>query len=90
MRADRELVLRKLKTVRGQVEGLLKMVEEDRYCIDISIQLMASIGILKNINKEVLEAHLRNCVREAFDADDPLDKKQKIDEMIKIIDKLTK
>ncbi|NLJ56362.1 MAG: metal-sensing transcriptional repressor, partial [Firmicutes bacterium] len=34
MRADRELVLRKLKTVRGQVEGLLKMVEEDRYCID--------------------------------------------------------
>lgn len=90
MRADRELVLRKLKTVRGQVEGLLKMVEEDRYCIDISIQLMASIGILKNINKEVLEAHLRNCVREAFDAADPLDKKQKIDEMIKIIDKLTK
>ena len=90
MRADRELVLRKLKTVRGQVEGLLKMVEEDRYCIDISIQLMASIGILKNINKEVLEAHLRNCVREACDADDPLDKNQKIDEMIKIIDKLTK
>lgn len=90
MRADRELVLRKLKTVRGQIEGLLKMVEDDRYCIDISIQLMASIGILKNINKEVLEAHLRNCVVEAFDADDQLNKKQKIDEMINIIDKLAK
>ncbi|NMB36080.1 MAG: metal-sensing transcriptional repressor, partial [Firmicutes bacterium] len=41
MRADRELTLRKLKTVRGQIEGLIKMVEDDRYCIDISNQLMA-------------------------------------------------
>ncbi len=89
MRADRELVLRKLKTVRGQIEGLIKMVEDDRYCVDISIQLMASIGILKNINKDVLEAHLRNCVVESFDSDDQLDTKQKIDEIIKIIDKLT-
>ena len=89
MRADRELTLRKLKTVRGQIEGLIKMVEDDRYCIDISIQLMASIGILKNINKDVLDAHLRNCVMEAFDSHDQLDKEQKIEEMIKIIDKLT-
>lgn len=90
MRADRELTLRKLKTVRGQIEGLIKMVEDDRYCIDISNQLMASIGILKNINKDVLDAHLRNCVVEAFDFGDQSDKKQKIDEMIKIIDKLAK
>ncbi|NMB40998.1 MAG: metal-sensing transcriptional repressor [Firmicutes bacterium] len=89
MRADRELTLRKLKTVRGQIEGLIKMVEDDRYCIDISIQLMASIGILKNINKDVLDAHLRNCVMEAFDSHDQLDKEQKIEEMIKVIDKLT-
>lgn len=90
MRADRELALRKLKTVRGQIEGLIKMVENDRYCIDISNQLMASMGILKNINKEVLEAHLKNCVVEAFDSGNQLGKKQKIDEMIRIIDKLTR
>ena len=90
MKADREQVLRKLKTVRGQIEGLIRMVEDDRYCIDISNQLMASIGILKNINKDVLDAHLRNCVTEAFDSGDQSDKKQKIDEMILIIDKLTK
>jgi DNA-binding FrmR family transcriptional regulator len=90
MRADRELTLRKLKTVRGQIEGLIKMVEDDRYCIDISNQLMASIGILKNINKDVLEAHLNNCVLEAFDSGDQFNKKQKIDEMIKIVDKLTR
>ena len=90
MKADRKLTLRKLRTVRGQIEGLIKMVENDRYCIDISNQLMASLGILKNINKDVLEAHLKNCVAEAFDSGDQLDRKQKIDEMIKIIDKLTK
>ncbi len=66
------------------------MVEDDRYCIDISNQVMASIGILKNINRDVLDAHLRNCVTEAFDSGDRSDKKQKIDEIIKVIDKLAK
>ncbi|NMB36412.1 MAG: metal-sensing transcriptional repressor, partial [Firmicutes bacterium] len=45
---------------------------------------------LKNINKDVLEAHLNNCVLEAFDSGDQFNKKQKIDEMIKIVDKLTR
>ncbi|WP_077368978.1 metal-sensing transcriptional repressor [Anaerosalibacter sp. Marseille-P3206] len=90
MKADRELTLKKLKTVRGQIEGLIKMVEDDRYCIDISNQLMASIGILKNINKDVLDAHLKHCVTEAFDSEDSTDKKQKVDEIIKIIDKLSR
>ena len=54
MRADKEVQLRKLKTVRGQIDGLIKMVEEDRYCLDVSNQLMASISILKNINKDCL------------------------------------
>lgn len=90
MKADRELTLKKLKTVRGQIEGLIKMVEDDRYCIDISNQLMASIGILKNINKDVLDAHLKHCVTEAFNSSDQLDKKQKINEIINIIDKLAR
>jgi DNA-binding FrmR family transcriptional regulator len=90
MKADREQTLKKLKTVRGQIEGLIKMVEDDRYCVDISIQLMAAIGILKNINKDVLDAHLKNCVTEAFYSGDLADKKQKIEEIINIIDKLAK
>ena len=62
MRADRKTVLGKLKTVKGQMEGLIRMVEDDRYCIDISNQLLASIAILKNVNKDVLDAHLKYCV----------------------------
>lgn len=90
MRADKEATLRKLKTVRGQLDGIIKMVEDNRYCIDISNQVMASIGILKNINRDILDAHLRNCVTEAFDSDDPASKKQKIDEIIMVMDKLTR
>lgn len=89
MRADRDTTLRKLKTVRGQIDGIIRMVEDDRYCIDISNQLMASIAILKNINKDVLEAHLRYCVLEAFDVGNPSEKAEKIEEIIGVIDKLT-
>lgn len=90
MRADKQAALRKLKTVRGQVEGLIKMVESDRYCIDISNQLMASIAILKNVNKDVLDAHLKNCVAEAFGSGDETDTERKIEEIIAVIDKLSK
>ena len=66
------------------------MVEEDRYCVDVSNQLMASIGILKNINRDVLDAHLRYCVSETFDSSDRQNKDKKIEEIVMIIDKLTK
>ena len=54
MMADKKQVTRLLKTARGQIDGILKMVEEDRYCIDISHQIMASEAILKRANKEVI------------------------------------
>lgn len=90
MRADKEKTLRKLKTVRGQLDGLIKMVEDDRYCIDISNQILASISILKNINKDVLHAHLEGCVNEAYKINDKDEVSKKIDEIITIVDKLNK
>ena len=65
MRADREQVARLLRTARGQIDGILKMVEEDRYCIDVSNQIMAAESILGRANREVLRAHLEGCVRDA-------------------------
>ncbi len=53
MMADKKQVTRLLKTARGQIDGILKMVEEDRYCIDISHQILASEAILKRANNEV-------------------------------------
>lgn len=87
MRADREKVVRLLKTARGQIDGILKMVEDDRYCIDISNQLMATQAILRNINRDVLHDHLGSCVEEAFESGE---QHKKIGEIMTIIDKLTK
>ncbi len=86
MKADKSSVTRKLKIVKGQIDGLLKMVEDDRYCIDISNQLLASQSLLRSINREIIEAHLRSCVREALDSDD---KNSKLEEIISLIDKMT-
>lgn len=90
MRADKEPLIRKLKTARGQIEGVMKMMEDDRYCIDISNQLMASISILKNVNKDVLEAHLRGCIKEAMESRDENEIDAKVEELTSVINKLMK
>jgi len=86
VRADRAQVERLLKTARGQIDGILKMVEEDRYCLDISNQLMATQSILKKANRTVLKAHMDCCVREAVDSGQP---DEKLEELIVLLDKLT-
>ena len=85
MKADKTKVLRLLKTARGQIDGIIKMVEDDRYCIDISHQLMATQAVLKTTNKEVLTAHLKGCVNNAKTQDE---RDEKIDEFIKTISKV--
>ena len=90
MQADKAKTIRKLKTVRGQIDGLIKTIEDDRYCIDVSNQLMASISILKNINKDVMQAHLEHCLYQSLNSDDKEDIKEKIKEIEKVIGKLNK
>ncbi|MDY3005983.1 metal-sensing transcriptional repressor [Anaerococcus sp. AGMB00486] len=90
MQANKDKTLRKLKTVRGQLDGIIKMVEDDRYCIDISNQIMASISILKNINTEVLSSHLEHCVYDAVNKGSTEDGIEKIEEIEQVIKKLSK
>lgn len=87
MQADRKYIERLLKTARGQIDGILKMVEEDRYCVEISHQIMASQAILKRANKEILASHMTHCVHDAI-KHQQADKK--IDEMLTILDELLK
>ncbi len=85
MQADKGQINRLLKTARGQLDGILKMVEDDRYCIDISNQLMATEAILRKANKEILRAHMKCCVKAALEQED---EDKKIDELIDMIDRL--
>lgn len=87
MMADQKTVLRLLKTARGQLDGILKMVEENRYCIDISQQVMATEAILNRVNREILSAHLKHCVNEA---QTPQEREEKIDELISTLGKILK
>ncbi len=87
MKADKKNVERLLKTARGQLDGILKMVDEDRYCIDISTQIMATQSLLGKVNREVLKAHMECCVKDAVQSED---REQKINEMLVLMDKLLK
>ena len=84
MQADRQKVERLLKTARGQLDGILKMVEENRYCMDISNQIMATQAILHRVNREILQAHLQHCVRQSLETGE--DSQQKIDELMALFD----
>lgn len=87
MKSDKDRVSRLLKTARGQIDGILKMVEDDRYCIDISNQLMATQAILRGVNRQILHDHLDSCVKKSFEEGD---QREKIQEIMTIIDKLSK
>lgn len=87
MMADKTQVSRLLKTARGQIDGLLRMVEEDRYCIDVSNQLLAVEALIRKANREVLTAHLRHCVQEAVDEGDA---QGKIEELVSVLEKMSK
>lgn len=87
MKADRKKIERLLKTARGQIDGILRMVEQDRYCIDISHQLMATEAILNKVNKEILSAHLKNCVSHAETQEEM---EEKIDELVSMLGKILK
>lgn len=88
MQADSVQVTRLLKTARGQIDGLLKMVEEDRYCIDIVTQIQATRSILARVQKQILLAHLDGCVREAFLHGDAAEQEAKLEEIRIVLDKI--
>jgi DNA-binding FrmR family transcriptional regulator len=64
MRADPNPVGFRLRSARGHLDGVIRMVDGDRYCIDVLHQLSAVQGALDRVRRDILEAHLRGCVPE--------------------------
>lgn len=85
MRADKKKVGHLLRIARGQIDGVLKMIEEDAYCMDISNQIMAAESILRKANREVVRAHMAGCLLEAAEAGKA---DEKLDELMGIIEKM--
>lgn len=85
MKADKAPITRSIKIARGQLDGILRMIEEDRYCVDISNQLLATQALLKRVNQEILRAHIRGCVREGLHTDEP---NPKLEEALQLLEKL--
>ena len=85
LKADKEQITRSVKIARGQLDGILRMIEEDRYCVDISNQLLAAQAIPKRANQEILHAHIRSCVREGLHSEEP---NPKLEEALQLLEKL--
>ncbi len=90
MRADSKTVLRQLKTARGQLEGIIKMVEENRYCVDISNQVLATRALLERTNRIILEGHIEGCILDAAATGSEEERKEKIFELSNMIKKMMK
>jgi len=86
MKADKDRAARLIKTARGQLDGLLKMIDDDRYCMDVYNQILATQAILQKVSRDVIQAHLESCVREAFEMGR---EQEKIEEVLKLMNKLT-
>lgn len=89
VRDDAKLI-RLLKTAGGQIKGIIRMIEEKKYCIDVSNQIMAAQAILSRVNKEVLNAHLHSCVLSSVESGSGEERRQKMDEIAAVLDKLIK
>ena len=72
----------RLKKVAGQVAGIQRMVDEDRYCVDILHQIAAVEGALDRVGHMLLAAHVETCVTSAIESGDQDDRKQKLDELM--------
>lgn len=77
-------VLNRLNYLTGHLEGVKKMLKEDKYCIDIIKQNEAVIAALKKVNEIILENHLNTCVTQAIKGRNEKERKKKIKELLEI------
>jgi DNA-binding FrmR family transcriptional regulator len=78
-------VEKRFTRIEGQVRGLKRMVEEDRYCIDIVTQIAAVRAALRRAEEEILQDHVAHCVEHAIQSGNKADQKRKINELMAVV-----
>lgn len=86
----RKAVSVRLKRIEGQVGGLLRMVEDDRYCVDILTQINAVRSALHKVEEHILRDHVSHCVAGAFTSGDPIEQRHKVEELVETIGRMTR
>ena len=76
--------LGRLRRIEGQVQGIQRMVEEDKYCVDILLQLSAVQGALTQVSRLLLARHIESCVKEALTSGTKEDRGRKIEELVDV------
>jgi CsoR family transcriptional regulator, copper-sensing transcriptional repressor len=82
--------LRRLKTIEGHLRGIIRMVEEDAYCIDVIRQIQAVESALNKVSAQILEGHLNSCVITAVQGDDQSERERVLKEITEVFEMSTK
>ncbi len=82
--------LRRLKTIEGHLRGVIRMVEEDAYCIDVIRQIQAVEAALNKVSAQILEGHLNSCVTTAIKGNDPKERERVLKEITEVFEMSTK
>ncbi len=80
----------RLKRIEGQVRGIHKMVQEDRYCMDILAQTRSIMAAMRKVEDQIMENHLHTCVREAMVSSDQNEVNEKVSEVMTVVSSLRK
>jgi DNA-binding FrmR family transcriptional regulator len=78
--------LRRLKTVAGHLGGIIRMVEQDAYCIDVIRQIQAVEAALNKVSSNILESHLNSCVISAIEGNDPQERQRVLKEITEVFE----
>jgi DNA-binding FrmR family transcriptional regulator len=87
---EKDALVKRLHRIEGQVRGIERMLEEDRYCIDILTQVAAVTTALESLALQILDQHVRHCVAGAIASGDKDETGQKIEELMATIQRFTK
>ncbi|MGD8378080.1 MAG: metal-sensitive transcriptional regulator [Gammaproteobacteria bacterium] len=79
----------RLKRIQGQVSGLIRMVEEERYCVDILTQIRAVRAALRKVEEQILREHVEHCVGDALRANEGDEARRKVDELFDVLNRFT-
>jgi CsoR family transcriptional regulator, copper-sensing transcriptional repressor len=76
---------KRLNRIEGQVRGIARMVEEDRYCIDIVTQISAVLAALRRLEEEILHDHVGHCVEHAIASGNKAEQRRKVEELMGVL-----